>query len=284
MAVLAAALACGGGATAGAQSDVPDPRPSGTATRLAQADTGPTLAAPNSGADPIIGATDMLAPPDTLTLVHPFAVTTARLQADGTSVTLSDIDGEGGDTAQSLQAYLDAAADRVNCRPQVDGRHVCVTPDGTDIAEVALVNGAARTRPGAPDAYREQEFAAQAARRGLWANLPPPPETLRHPIVRDTATLASATQTYPLDGVIGLEAPYADALQDYIAAHGDSVTCSPQGDAGNYVCVLPDGTDIAKAALINGAARAGPDAADSYREQQLDALNNRRGVLAGRGE
>ncbi len=66
------------------------------------------------------------------------------------------------------------------------------------------------------------------------------------------------------------------------AAHGDSVTCAPQGEAGKYVCLLPDGTDIATVALFNGAARAAPDAPDSYRAQQLDALNNRRGALVGR--
>jgi endonuclease YncB( thermonuclease family) len=216
--------------------------------------------------------------PETLTLVHPTVVTTARLQADGTIVNLSGIEGEGGDAAQSLQDFLAGAGDRVDCRPQGDAGSVCVMPDGTDIAEVALANGAARVRPDAPDAYREQEIAAQDARRGLWANLPPPPETVRHPIVRDTATLASARKTYPLDGVIGLETPYADWLQAYIAAHGDSVTCSPQGDAGKYVCFLPDGTDIAKVALASGAARAEPDAPDAYRAQQLDAVNNRRGV------
>jgi endonuclease YncB( thermonuclease family) len=231
----------------------------------------------DTGADPIIGATDVLASPEALTLVHPDVVTTARLQADGTSVNIFGIDGERGDAAQGLQAYLAAAGDRVDCRSEGSSGDICVTPDGTDIAEVALANGAARARPEAPDAYRQQEIAAQDARRGLWANLPPPPETVPHPLVRDTATLASATKTYPLDGVIGLDAPYAGQLLDYIAAHGDSVTCVPQGEAGEYVCLLPDGTDIATVALFNGAAQAAPDAPDSYRAQQLDALNNRRG-------
>ncbi len=173
----------------------------------------------DTGADPIIGATDVLASPEALTLVHPDVVTTARLQADGTSVNIFGIDGERGDAAQGLQAYLAAAGDRVDCRSEGNSGDICVTPDGTDIAEVALANGAARARPEAPDAYRQQEIAAQDARRGLWANLPPPPETVPHPLVRDTATLASATKTYPLDGVIGLDAPYAGQLQDYIAAH-----------------------------------------------------------------
>ncbi len=251
---LAAVLACSGAGGAGAQ---PDRTP--------------------SASDPIIGTTDLLSPPESVTLDHPKVVTTARLEAGDTSVSLSGIDGEAGDAAQSLQAYLDAGGGPIACRPRGSAGHACVMPDGTDIAELALANGAARTQPDAPDTYREQELAAQTARRGVWANLPPAPETVRHPIVRDTATLASATGTYPLFGVIGLGEPYAAQLQGYLAAHGDSVTCSPQGESGGYICLLPDGTDIAKVALVNGAARVGSDAPDDYRTQQLDALNNRRG-------
>jgi endonuclease YncB( thermonuclease family) len=149
--------------------------------------------------------------------------------------------------------------------------------DGTDVAQVALVNGAARTRADAPDSYREQEAAAQIARRGVWVNLPPPPETLRHPLVRNTATLIADRRTFVLDGIDGFAAPYSAQLQDYIAGNGDSMTCSPQNNPGHYICVLPDGTDIAKVALVNGAARVAPDAPDSYRLQQADALNNHRG-------
>jgi hypothetical protein len=46
---------------------------------------------------------------------------------------------------------------------------------------------------------------------------------------------------------------------------------------GHYTCLLGDGTDIAKVALVNGAARVGTDAPDAYRVQQAEALNNHRG-------
>jgi hypothetical protein len=69
-------------------------------------------------------------------------------------------------------------------------------------------------------------------------------------------------------------------MQGYITAAGDTVTCAPQPVADHYICLLPDGTDIAKVALVNGAARVAPDAPDSYRVQQLDALTNRRGYWA----
>jgi hypothetical protein len=95
--------------------------------------------------------------------------------------------------------------------------------------------------------------------------------------VRDTATLSAEGRIFVLDGIAGFAAPYNDQLQSYIAGNGDSMTCSPQSYPGHYICVLPDGTDIAKVALVNGAAQVAPDAPDSYRLQQADALNNRRG-------
>ena len=141
-----------------------------------------------------------------------------------------------------------------------------------------MVNGAARAKDDAPDPYRDQEAAAQSARRGIWASLPPPPVTLQHPVVQDTATLVADGQIYVLNGLIGLGAPYAAQLQSYIAANGDNLTCESQIEPGEYICMLGDGTDIAKVALVNGAARVTPDAPDVYRAQQQDALNNHRGL------
>ncbi len=205
-------------------------------------------------------------------------VDTANLKAGDTSVTLFGIDGVQGEAAQNLQGFLASAGNHVTCEAQTSADFVCLLADGTDVAQAALINGAARTKADAPDAYREQEAAAQAARRGIWASLPPPPATVTHPAVRDTATLAADNQTYVLDGLHGLGAPYAAQMQSYIAANGDSLSCSPQDTPGHYVCVLGDGTDIAKVALVNGAAVVAPDAPDAYRAQQLEALNAHRGI------
>jgi hypothetical protein len=87
-------------------------------------------------------------------------------------------------------------------------------------------------------------------------------------------------KTYTLSGVMGFLAPYSAQLQGYIGANGDAVTCTPQGFPGEFICAMADGTDLAKVALVNGAARVAPDAPDSYRVQQLDALNNKRGFWA----
>jgi endonuclease YncB( thermonuclease family) len=215
-----------------------------------------------------------------VTLDHPKVIDTAKLQSGETTVSLSGIEGLAGASAQALQGFLSTGDGHVTCQPQSTPGFVCLTADGTNVAQEALINGAAKTTPDAPDAYRKQEAAAQDARRGIWANLPPPPETVKHPVVQDTSTLFADGKTYVLDGVVGFDDPFAGQMQGYIAANGDSVTCSPQNDLGNYVCLMPDGTDVAKVALVNGAARVGPEAPDAYRVQQLDALNNRRGYWA----
>ena len=248
--------------------------------RVAPAEAEQSPPIPPGGGSPIVSTNDLLAPSEPVSLVHPKVVTTAQLQKDQTSVSLFGIEGFGGDAAQGLQGFIGAAGDSVTCQAQGTTGFVCLLADGTDIAQVALVNGAARTRPEAPDSYREQEVAAQTARRGIWVNLPPPPETVAHPVVQDTATLAAGPKVFALDGIVGFAMPYSGQLQGYIAGAGDSMTCSPQGDPGHFVCLLPDNTDIAKVALVNGAARVAPDAPDAYRAQQLDALNNRRGYWA----
>lgn len=231
---------------------------------------------PDSG-PPAGVATGQQTTPEPLSLDHPTVVDTATLQAGSTTVALFGIEGVQGEMAQGLQGFLASTGPHVTCQAQTDIAFVCLQTDGTDVAQVALVNGAARARADAPDSYREQEAAAQTARRGIWASLPPPPSTVRHPVVSDTATLAADGQTYVLDGLQGLGAPFAGQLQAYIVQHGDSLTCDPQSTPGHYVCLLADGTDIAKVALVNGAARVAPDAPDSYRIQQADALNARRG-------
>ena len=247
----------------------------------APATDAPATGAPGAGAPPAEAPATGALPavqPEPVNIDHATVVDTADLKAGDRIVPLYGIDGLQGEAAQGLQGFLGSTESHLTCQAQSGSGFVCLLPDGTDIAEVALVNGAARAKDDAPDAYRDQEAAAQAARRGIWANLPPPPATLKHPSVQDTATLLADGQTYTLNGILGLGAPYAAQLQGYIAANGDTLTCQPQIEPGQYICVLTDGKDIAKVALVNGAARVAPDAPDAYRTQQLDALNNHRGL------
>ena len=226
-------------------------------------------------------------PPATLSLEHPQEIDPATLSGAGLNVALFGITALP-DPDHGLQAYLQAQGDSVSCElhpsattPGAAARYTCYLPDRTDVALVSLANGAAAAADDAPLAYHAQEDAAQAARRGAWVNLPAPPVPVSHPVARTSALLAAGGQSFPLDGLLGIAGRPAQELQAYIAVHGNTLMCQPGG--GRYVCTLPDGTDIAKVALINGAARVSDDASDAYRQQQALAQEARRGIWATTG-
>jgi endonuclease YncB( thermonuclease family) len=217
--------------------------------------------------------------PQALQLNNPTVLTTARLQDGDRVVTLNGIEGLDGDAAQGLRTYL--SGQHLACQPVDNDGFNCALPDGTNVAEAALINGAARTKPDASNAYREDEAQAQAARRGLWSNISMlPPVTVSHPIVQDTATLVADQTTFVLDGIQGLGEPYTGQLQAFLNSSGERAVCLPQSAPGRFVCTTNDGTDIAKVALVNGAATISPTASDAYRAQQADAMANHRGIWA----
>jgi hypothetical protein len=94
--------------------------------------------------------------------------------------------------------------------------------------------------------------------------------------VVDTATLVVGGQTLTLSGVIGEGGISAQNLQKLINLRGGIVTCALQGQA--YRCKLPDGLDVARSALFNGAAKPADDASDDYRAQADAAQAARRGI------
>ena len=95
--------------------------------------------------------------------------------------------------------------------------------------------------------------------------------------VHDTATLVVAERAVPLYAVDGFGGEPALAMQQYVDSAGRAVNCAPQESKG-FVCMLRDGTDVAKAALVNGAARVTPDAPADYVAQQDDAKRAKRGI------
>ncbi len=95
--------------------------------------------------------------------------------------------------------------------------------------------------------------------------------------VHDTATLVVNERALPLYAVDGFGGEPALAMQQYVDSAGRSVNCSPLESKG-FVCTLQDGTDVAKAALVNGAARVTPDAPAEYVAQQEDAQKAKRGI------
>jgi endonuclease YncB( thermonuclease family) len=261
----------------------PDATAAPDAAAAQPGDSGATTAAPPAVATPgntaITEPTPAQPPAEPRKFDRPTVVDTAKLKGGDATVALFGIVGQQGEAAQALQTYIAGNGGQVTCQPQPNAEYICRLPDNTDVADVSLVNGAAQTRADSTDEYRAQEIEAQHARRGIWANLPPPPVQLKHPAVRDTATIVVEGKTYRLDGIEGLSGQYARDLQGYIAAHDDSLMCQPQAK-GDYICVMPDGTDLAKEALVNGAAKVSPDSPDSYRLQQAEALDNKRGIWA----
>ena len=221
-----------------------------------------------------------LTPPSPVILAHPEVIDSAKFTANGQTQQLFGVVGLPGDETKGLRAYIVKAGDQLTCQAKTASESVCLLPDGEDVAMVALVNGVAQARLDAPDPYRAQESAAQAARRGIWANLPPPPVLISHPVITDTATFKADDKVYQLDGVNGVPGPIASSLQSYVASHGDNFTCQQQGLSAFYTCVLPDGTDLADVALVNGVAYIGSDATNDYRLQQHEAIVNKRGIWA----
>ncbi len=103
-----------------------------------------------------------------------------------------------------------------------------------------------------------------------------PPTVAGEAQVVDTATLILNGQRLSLAGVEGEGGDYARQLQSLIDSQGRVVSCALQ--ARGYLCTLPNGMDIARAALYNGAARADDDASDDYRQQAEAARAARRGL------
>jgi hypothetical protein len=108
-------------------------------------------------------------------------------------------------------------------------------------------------------------------------SVPALPEAISGPAtVVDTATLTVNGQKVQLFGIEGETGVLADELQDLITASGPNVTCKPHDQT--YVCTLPNGTDVARAALYNGAARPGQDASDDYRQVSDAAKSAHKGI------
>ena len=67
-----------------------------------------------------------------------------------------------GEAAENLQGFLASGDNHVTCQAQATADFVRLMSDGTDAAQAALINGAARVKDDAPEAYRDQQAAAQA--------------------------------------------------------------------------------------------------------------------------
>jgi len=85
----------------------------------------------------------------------------------GQVINLYGILGESGRPASELQNYIAHMGNRVTCFVRPANSFECHA-QGYDVAEAAVLNGAARAREGAPSKYRTAEQEARAAHRGIW--------------------------------------------------------------------------------------------------------------------
>lgn len=132
----------------------------------------------------------------------------------------------------------------------------------------------AMTEDGKPAYLLSADLGPYDPSRQPQADLPPVVSGVAQ--VVDTGMLTINGQQVPLVGVRGETGEYATQLQQMINANGPQVTCSLRGDA--YQCNLPNGLDIARSALFNGAAEPTDDASDDYRAQADAARQAHRGI------
>lgn len=104
-----------------------------------------------------------------------------------------------------------------------------------------------------------------------------PPKTIEGVAsVRDTANLVVGGQPVILFGITGLAGVSAEQFGRFIAEQGGRLRCTPRD--GAWECATASGIDVAKAALINGAARTKPVAPADYLRQEEAARTARRGL------
>lgn len=83
-------------------------------------------------------------------------------------IRLSGIDPGPIEDLGPFEKWVEAQGDLI-CEPDAGTeRYHCLTGDGVDVAEAAILNGTGRVGDGAPPEYRDSETQARNAKRGLW--------------------------------------------------------------------------------------------------------------------
>jgi hypothetical protein len=129
---------------------------------------------------------------------------------------------------------------------------------------------------GHPDYFLVSDIAFVEAARPAPVEVPLP-DTISGPAQAvSTGLLTVSGQKVDLLGIHGQTGPYRDQLQNLIDAQGGVLTCHRFGQ--QYMCQFPNGVDVGRAVLFNGAAEPGTGASDDYRHQAGAAQLARRGI------
>jgi hypothetical protein len=96
--------------------------------------------------------------------------------------------------------------------------------------------------------------------------------------VLDTGTLVIGGQVVKLSGVIGDLGIYVDQMTAYVGRN--ALTCR-RATKDAYFCEM-SGQSLAKAAVLNGGARAAADAPAEIKSAEREAREAQRGIWRGR--
>lgn len=97
--------------------------------------------------------------------------------------------------------------------------------------------------------------------------------------VENTATLVVNGRTLALADVLPTDKTQAAILQDFLRIQGENkVACARKAPAKRWTCKTPKGIDVAEAAILNGAAKAAPDASAQYRKSEAEARARNAGI------
>lgn len=189
----------------------------------------------------------------------------------------------GGASVQDADALYWQTIDR-NKAPELRA-YLETYPNGK-FAKLAKIRIDALERGTPPPETKDDKAPAAEPKKDsetAKADKPAPPVMLSgRAQVLDTANLIVAGKTVALFGVVGERAPYDKQLGDYIAQQG-AVSCTAKEATGKYVCKTGQGFDVARAALLNGAAQAAPDAPPDYLADQEKARADRVGIWQAGG-
>ena len=97
-------------------------------------------------------------------------IDSATLMVSGVKVALNGAVATTHDQATTLQDFIRLQGGTVHCDPQGDAAYVCRTKQGVDVAEAAILNGAARAAVSAPATYQQRQAQAIQRKAGIWAN------------------------------------------------------------------------------------------------------------------
>jgi endonuclease YncB( thermonuclease family) len=83
-------------------------------------------------------------------------------------IRLSGIDPGPTPVLAPFEKWVEAQGS-IDCEPDAQtGRYRCLTANGIDVAQAAILNGSGRVGDGAMPTYRDSETQARNAKRGLW--------------------------------------------------------------------------------------------------------------------